>query len=319
MPANKDTRLYARFTLDFPDHPKIAILSDSAFRTLVSATIYSRRLMTDGYLAKRLALAKWSLADLQELCNNDPDKPSLIEQEDGWYIHDYDQQQDTRQEIEARRQRAKEAGSIGGRMKAAKHGAKPSAKRGAKLSADPEDGGEPSGTLPETERKTKTSSGPESAHSRLMNSARAETSPADDDAWAQATSEPSNLSPPVNIGASRLVAITIPSGTINDADRTALRIKASEGITKHHRTEEDMAECLRIWLTKPELGPNALLCCLTEVDKRKLAGGVNGRPLSTSEKNWITTQALKGEGVRMATPQELFGGIQQRELNRGSR
>lgn len=124
----KDRRLYARFTLDFMDHPKIAILSDGAFRTLVDATIWSRRLMTDGFLARRLALARWSLENLRELCNNDDEKPSLIEREEGWYIHDFADEQDTKAEIVARQERAKAAGQKGG-LARAKRPAKRPAKR----------------------------------------------------------------------------------------------------------------------------------------------------------------------------------------------
>ena len=85
----KDQRLYAKFTLDFPDHEKIVPLSDAAFRCLVEATIWSRKRMTDGWLASRLAVAKWGLEVLEELSTNDPDNPSLEEHEDGWQIRDF--------------------------------------------------------------------------------------------------------------------------------------------------------------------------------------------------------------------------------------
>lgn len=125
---SKDARLFAKFTLNFCDHPKIMILSDSAFRCLVSAVLWSREQQTDGFLARRLALAKWSLADLQELCANDDANPSLIEREEGWYIHDYAQQQETKAEIEARRERNRINGQKGGLAKGkrtAKRVAKP--------------------------------------------------------------------------------------------------------------------------------------------------------------------------------------------------
>lgn len=119
----KDDRLYAKFTLDFPDHAKILPLSDAAFRCLVEATLYSRKHLTDGLLARRYALARWSLEVLRELCDNDPEKPSLIECEEGWRIHDFADIQDTRAEVEARRERNRKAGQQGGLAKA-KRGAK---------------------------------------------------------------------------------------------------------------------------------------------------------------------------------------------------
>jgi hypothetical protein len=123
----KDQRLYGKFTLNFPDHPKIFILSDAAFRCLVSATLWCRQQENDGFLARRLAVAKWSLDVLQELCQNDPENPSLIEREEGWYIHDYAEHQETKADIEARRERNRAAGQKGGLAKA-KQGAKRVAK-----------------------------------------------------------------------------------------------------------------------------------------------------------------------------------------------
>jgi hypothetical protein len=124
----KDQRLFAKFTLDFPQNPKIMPLSDAAFRCIVEATIWSRDHVTDGFLARRLALAKWSLDVLLELCTNDDQKPSLIEREEGWYIPDYAEHQDTKADIEARRERAKVAGQKGGLAKA-KRPAKPTASK----------------------------------------------------------------------------------------------------------------------------------------------------------------------------------------------
>lgn len=125
----KDSRLYGKFTLDFPDSHKILPLSDAAFRCLVEATLWSRRHMTDGVLARRYAVARWSLSVLQELASNDPANPSLIEVEEGWLIHDFAEHQDTRAEIEARSARNKAAGQKGGQARA-----KRLAKRGASSS-----------------------------------------------------------------------------------------------------------------------------------------------------------------------------------------
>lgn len=113
----KDGRLYAQFTLDFCDHEKIVPLSDAAFRCLVEATIWSRKRMTDGWLASRFAVAKWGLDVLQELSTNDAEKPSLEQGEDGWQIRDFAEHQDTRAEIEARRERNKLNGQKGGLAK----------------------------------------------------------------------------------------------------------------------------------------------------------------------------------------------------------
>lgn len=114
----KDDRLYGKFTLDFADNPKILPLSDAAFRCLVEATLYSRRMKSDGLLATRLAVAKWGVDVLAELCENDPEKPSLVKADKGYLIRDYADHQDTREEIEARQARNKLNGSLGGQARA---------------------------------------------------------------------------------------------------------------------------------------------------------------------------------------------------------
>lgn len=116
----KDDRLYAKFTLDFPDHPKIAPLSDAAYRALTEMTIYSRRMLTDGFISKRLvgskgeAGAKWSLQVVSELCANDDEHPSLIEEANGYLLHDFAQHQTTKDDLESRRAVREAAGRRGG-------------------------------------------------------------------------------------------------------------------------------------------------------------------------------------------------------------
>jgi hypothetical protein len=117
----KDERLYAKFTQDFPDHPKIMPLSDKAFRCLVEATMWSRSQMTDGFLPSRYAVARWGLEPLQELATNDPQNPSLIVvngEVEGWQIHDFAAHQDTKADVIARRERNKRNGQKGGLAKA---------------------------------------------------------------------------------------------------------------------------------------------------------------------------------------------------------
>lgn len=113
----KDSRLYGKFTLDFPDSHKVMPLSDAAFRCLVEATLWSRKQLTDGLLPSRYAVAKWGLEVLQELTANDPSNPSLIEVENGWLIHDYADHQDTKDEVEARSARNKLNGQKGGQAR----------------------------------------------------------------------------------------------------------------------------------------------------------------------------------------------------------
>lgn len=124
----KDDRIWAKFAVDMPDNPKVLPLSDAAFRCLIEATLYSRRLTTDGFLASRLAVAKWGVEALQELCQNDAEKPSLIEVDGGYLIHDFGEHQETKAEIEAKRSRNRANGAKGGQARA-KRVANQSAKR----------------------------------------------------------------------------------------------------------------------------------------------------------------------------------------------
>lgn len=115
MTARKrDGRLWARFTLDFADSPKIAALSDSAFRTLVEMILYSRRLLTDGRIREDVACKRWSSDSLGELLANDSRNPSLSLHDGFYVIHDFLEQQDSREEVESRKRRNQANGQRGG-------------------------------------------------------------------------------------------------------------------------------------------------------------------------------------------------------------
>ena len=112
--TGKDTRLFAKFAIDFPGSPKIAGLSDAAFRAFVEAVCYSREYRTDGFIPAGVARKQWSAAALAELSSNHPERPSLAEVDGGWRIHDFAAHQMTTADIEAKRR----AGAAGGRAKA---------------------------------------------------------------------------------------------------------------------------------------------------------------------------------------------------------
>lgn len=130
---DKDGRLYGRFTLDFADSPKIAPLSDAAFRTLVEMTLHSRRMLDDGFLDARIAHRKWKRRAIEELCTNDAIKPSLVKVDGGYRIHDFAEHQQTRADIEKKR----EAGRKGGQARAQAH-AKADAQAPSKLTTETE-------------------------------------------------------------------------------------------------------------------------------------------------------------------------------------
>jgi hypothetical protein len=112
-----DSRFWARFTLDFADSPKIACLSDSAFRTLVEMILYSQRLLTDGVIRADVARKRWPSESLTELLSNDSANPSLLERDGDLIIHDFLDHQESREEIESRKRRNQANGRRGGLAK----------------------------------------------------------------------------------------------------------------------------------------------------------------------------------------------------------
>lgn len=141
----KDSRLYANITHDFFESPKIMVLSDRAKLGLLEMILWSCRMQTDGVIDRRVASAKHLLDVCQELLDNDPETPSLLELENGdFLIHDFTEHQTTRAEIEAIREKRRAAGRAGGLAKSRAHAAKSSkllasatasAKHGAKQTA----------------------------------------------------------------------------------------------------------------------------------------------------------------------------------------
>lgn len=114
-----DPRVYAVITHDFADSPKMQVVSVEARWALLEMILYSCRMQTDGVLSKRLASAKWPLDVCLELASNDDEKPSLVETENEWIIHDFLEHQTSKAEIEARRKQKQEAGRKGGLAKRA--------------------------------------------------------------------------------------------------------------------------------------------------------------------------------------------------------
>lgn len=283
----KDKRPYATFAVTLRSSAKIKILSDSAFRALVEMILWSREQLTDGRIPEAFAVQEWGRAALDELSTNHPDRPSLTRVAGGDYVvHDYAEHQITTASIAAaRKQEISEKRAAAGRAsgearrnkrKQTLNKTPTNAQQTAKQNVDSEavnphlnDGFglnkrtnantqvevEVEVTSGSVERASYVSEGEAAAHAR---------------ASELAMSERTSLSAPVSVGASRLVAALV-GDKIGHAERTILRIKASEAMGQG-RSDDDVAECIRIWLGKPELGPNALLCCMSEVDKRKLVG-----------------------------------------------
>ena len=111
----RDKRLYMTFPNDFWLHPKIAPLTDSAFRAFVEMNGYSRMQDLDGSVPVAFARRQWKTRALGELLANHPERPSLTLVDDCYVIWNYDEHQETKATIAARVEKNTANGSKGGR------------------------------------------------------------------------------------------------------------------------------------------------------------------------------------------------------------
>lgn len=113
----RDKRQYITLPIDFDEHPKVALLSDSAFRTFVEMNLYSRRNELDGVIPFGIAIKRWNRKALNELEASHLDRPLIRFDGSEYTIRDYAEHQLTRADVEAIRSRNTENGKRGGRPK----------------------------------------------------------------------------------------------------------------------------------------------------------------------------------------------------------
>ena len=111
----RDKRLWMTFPIDFWSHPKIAPLSDAAFRAFVEMNGYSRMHKLDGEIPLAAAVRMWPSEVIDELVGSHETRPLLFS--DGRFVvlRDYAEHQETVADEEARRRRNQVNGSKGGR------------------------------------------------------------------------------------------------------------------------------------------------------------------------------------------------------------
>lgn len=98
-----------------PEHPKVASLSDRAFRVHIEALCYCSGFLTDGEVTRTVVKQKrWPERAVGELVTAGLWEPS----ERGWVIHDYLSYQRSRQGATRTSEARAEAGSRGGRAAA---------------------------------------------------------------------------------------------------------------------------------------------------------------------------------------------------------
>ena len=122
--AQKEITPWVRIAQSMPNHPKIAPLTDKAFRALIEMICYSAQYDLDGEVPVGLANRVWSEDVLTELTSNDGDAPSISERDGVYVIHGYADMQETRAQRERKREMLRENGRKGGLAKR-KQNAKP--------------------------------------------------------------------------------------------------------------------------------------------------------------------------------------------------
>jgi hypothetical protein len=96
---------WLKLSVDLPDHPKVADLSDRAFRALIASWCYAARFETDaGHVpdapSRRLGLTPAVARELEEA--------GLMHRNGtGWHVHDWDHHQEAAEQIKRKREMAR--------------------------------------------------------------------------------------------------------------------------------------------------------------------------------------------------------------------
>lgn len=330
----KDKRYYITFTVEFPHHPKIAILSDKAFRCLHEAIAHSRELQTDGFLARRYALGRWGAETLAELCSNDDENPSLIEDAKGWKIHDYAEHQDTKDVVETRATRRKEAGQKGGNAKAANRAASSPVANASKDVANASKGARdpvsndvapPCQSVASVAVTTTVATSSPVSGNRYQGNARADETPDEsflavfdtDDTFDLATSpKGQKLSAPASGNASRIVKKHVPRRRLSGNEYSGLIILVADVAAEHGF--EFAEQCVIDWV-KTDKGLAWFKKVIVEdaVARRYHSETNNGRPanghrVATSDRIVSEIDALRDKPRTRSSP------LYMKELTNGS-
>jgi len=112
--------VWVRIDDHFDEHPKIATLDDHAFALFVSGLAYCNRNMTDGFIPTPVGLGKlrWCDGKSKKVAAALEQAGLWIPVEGGWTVHDYDDYQPTKEQIEAERAKKQAAGQAGGQASA---------------------------------------------------------------------------------------------------------------------------------------------------------------------------------------------------------
>lgn len=252
----------------FPENPKIDELSDAAFRLHVTALCYAARNLTDGHITKSALKrctkgARTSARRAHELTQSGCWEVHPDGDEHGWIIHDYLDWNRSRENILEQRK----ANAERQRRWREKHTAQPNPDPPSNaVSNAVSNAAQPNPTQPKEELSP---SGDSSRAPQLA--AASHLTPANP--GKQQPQQQTGFGPQViDTEALNLIHDTLDTRGYAQRDILALAAQAQR-LATDGTPPTDIAAALRIWATKPHLGPRALPCCLTEHAKTTHAPG----------------------------------------------
>ena len=116
---------YSKIEHSLYDNPKIVGLSCEAFRAYVEGILYSGKNLTDGFLDERIVARMWGTQVAEELTTNDPVNPSWQRVEGGWMIYGFAERQNTKADIDAKREQKRAAANARWKQKQSTSNAEP--------------------------------------------------------------------------------------------------------------------------------------------------------------------------------------------------
>jgi hypothetical protein len=240
----KDNRPFITVAVDMDRNPKYASLNDAQKFLIIRAWLHCAEFLTDGFIS----MAAWRKmgTDRNRKAILECGACSVVAEQNGVLFHDYLEHQQSRAEVESKREKARSAGQKGGQAKAANAKRTPSGSPSGSLASAKRISSE---SVPDIDIEEENSSYVPSAS--LVSNASA----------SEATYE--RPGKPVPVDGWRLVRDRI-TAEHPQAVRTAL---ATEAATLLHAgtSAEDVGSALDLWLTKSNLGPRTLPNLVSEV------------------------------------------------------
>lgn len=278
----KDARPFITVAVDMDRNPKYAALNDAQKFLIIRAWLHCAEFLTDGVVSmpvwRKMGTDRNRKAILASgACSVDAEQNGVV-------FHDYLEHQQSRADVEAKRENARSAGKKGGQAKAA-NAKRATLKPATEPLATARDF--PSGSVPDIDIDKERSTYVGSA-SNVSNARTAENRD-DTDNIAAAIEAPG---PVVPIDGRRLVRAKI-SLEHPPAVHTELSIQAA-AMLKAGTAPETIEAALDLWLTKPNLGPKTLPSLVSEIIRSRTRPAATPQGASTLSKN------ATGDEIRQA-------------------